>query len=109
MPWYLATDDSFMEELLRAGADEAKKAEVTGPSLEEVPPRTQSDVIELFGTVEVDSEHDYKTQRRRLRAIQAQVADGIAQEERGELVDGEEAVSRVKERAARKKRRASNA
>lgn len=41
----------------------------------------------------------------RLAAILARVEEGIAQAERGELGDGEEAVARVKKRAAAKRRR----
>ena len=43
----------------------------------------------------------------RLPAIRARVEEGIAQAERGELVDGEEAVARARKRAAAKRRRAS--
>ena len=39
-------------------------------------------------------------------ALRTQVQEGIKQAERGELVDGEEAVVRVKKRAAAKRRRA---
>ena len=41
----------------------------------------------------------------RLAAIRARVEEGIAQAERGELGDGEDAVARVKKRAAAKSRR----
>ena len=41
----------------------------------------------------------------RLAAIRARVEEGIAQAERGELGDGEEAVARVKKRATAKRRR----
>ena len=41
----------------------------------------------------------------RLAPIRARVEEGIAQAERGELGDGEEAVARVKKRAAAKRRR----
>jgi len=41
----------------------------------------------------------------RLAAIRARVEEGIAQAVRGELGDGEEAVARVRERAAAKRRR----
>ena len=43
----------------------------------------------------------------RLRAIRAQVKDGIAEAERGEFVDGEEIVARARKRAAAKRRDAS--
>lgn len=41
----------------------------------------------------------------RLAAIRARVEEGIAQAVRGELGDGKEAVARVRERAAAKRRR----
>ena len=41
----------------------------------------------------------------RLAAIRARVEEGIAQAEQDELGDGEEAVARVKKRAAAKRRR----
>lgn len=41
----------------------------------------------------------------RIATIRAQVEEGIAQAERGQLGDGEEAVARVKKRAAVKRRR----
>ena len=41
----------------------------------------------------------------RLTEIRAQVQAGIEQAERGELVDGEEAVARAKRRASAKRRR----
>ena len=41
----------------------------------------------------------------RVAAIRARAEEGIAQAERGELGDGEEAVARVKKRAAAKRRR----
>ena len=40
-----------------------------------------------------------------LTEVRAQVQAGIEQAERGELVDGEEAVARVKRRASAKRRR----
>ena len=42
----------------------------------------------------------------RLTEIRAQVQAGIEQAERGELVDGEDAVARAKKRASAKRRRA---
>ena len=51
----------------------------------------------------LEREDDFRDTR--LAAIRARVEEGIAQAERGELGDGEEAVARVKKRAAAKRRR----
>ena len=51
-------------------------------------------------------EQEDELRATRLVAAQAQVQGGIDQAERGELVDGEAAVGRVKERAAAKRRNA---
>ena len=51
----------------------------------------------------LEREDEFKDTR--LAAIRARVEEGIAQAERGELGDGEEAVARVKKRAVAKRRR----
>ena len=51
-------------------------------------------------------EREEKNRETRIAAIRAKVEEGIAQAERGELLDGEEAIARVKRRAAAKKRHA---
>ena len=51
-------------------------------------------------------EQEDELRETRLAAMRAQVQEGIEQAERGELVDGEEAVARVKKRAASKRRNA---
>ena len=51
-------------------------------------------------------EREEKNRETRIAAMRAKVEEGIAQAERGELLDGEEAVARVKRRAAAKKRHA---
>ena len=50
-------------------------------------------------------EREDEFRHTRLAAIRARVEEGIAQAERGELGDGEEAVARVKKRATAKRRR----
>ena len=50
-------------------------------------------------------EREDESRDARLAAIRARVEEGIAQAEQGELGDGEEAVARVKKRAAAKRRR----
>ena len=51
-------------------------------------------------------EQEDEVRETRLAAIRADVAAGIEQAERGDLVDGEEAVGRVRKRAATKRRAA---
>jgi len=51
-------------------------------------------------------EQEDELRETRLAAVRAEVQAGIDQAERGELVDGEEAMARVKKRAAAKKRSA---
>jgi antitoxin ParD1/3/4 len=51
-------------------------------------------------------EQEDELRETRLAAIRADVQAGIDQAERGELVDGEQAVSRVRKRAAAKRRSA---
>jgi antitoxin ParD1/3/4 len=51
-------------------------------------------------------EQEDELRETRLAAVRAEVQAGIDQAERGELVDGEEAMARVKKRAAAKKRNA---
>ncbi len=52
----------------------------------------------------LEQEDEYR--EAELGALLAKVREGIEQAERGELLDGEEAISRVKARAADKRRRA---
>lgn len=64
--------------------------------------RSATEVIRAgFRLLEQEDEH----RDTRLAAIRARVEEGIAQAERGELGDGEEAVARVRNRAAAKRRR----
>ena len=51
-------------------------------------------------------EQEDELRETRLAAVRAEVQAGIDQAERGEFVDGEEAMARVKKRAAAKKRSA---
>ena len=51
-------------------------------------------------------EQEDELRETRLAAVRAEVQAGIDQAERGELLDGEEAMARVKKRAAAKKRSA---
>lgn len=51
-------------------------------------------------------EQEDELRETRLAAMRAEIRAGIDQAERGELVDGEEAIGRVKKRAAAKRRSA---
>ena len=51
-------------------------------------------------------EQEDELRETRLAAMRSQVREGIEQAERGELLDGEEVVARVKKRAASKRRSA---
>ncbi len=51
-------------------------------------------------------EQEDEVRETRLAAIRAEMRAGIEQAERGELIDGEEAVGRVRKRAAAKRRAA---
>ena len=51
-------------------------------------------------------EQEDELRATRLEAVRAQVREGIDQAERGEFIDGELAVGRVKERAEMKRRNA---
>ena len=51
-------------------------------------------------------EQEDELRATRLEAVRAQVREGIGQAERGELVDGEVAVERARERAEAKRRNA---
>ena len=62
-------------------------------------------VTEVISTGFRFLERDEGFRDARLAAIRARIEEGIAQAERGELGDGEEAVARVKKRAAAKRRR----
>ena len=61
----LAIDDRLLDEALRVGGHDTKKATVTEALTEYIQHRKQARVVELFGTVDFDASHDYKRQRRR--------------------------------------------
>ena len=61
----LAIDDRLLDEALRVGGHDTKKATVTEALTEYIQHRKQARVVELFGTVDFDASYDYKRQRRR--------------------------------------------
>jgi len=61
----LAIDDRLLDEALKAGGLKTKRATVTEALVEYIQRRKQQQILDLFGTIEIDSKHDYKAQRRR--------------------------------------------
>lgn len=65
MPTNLALDDELLEEARRVGGHRTKKATVTEALREYILRRRQAGIVRLFGTVDIDSDHELKKQRRR--------------------------------------------
>lgn len=65
MPTNLAIDDALLEEAQKIGGHKTKKATVTEALEEYIRRRKQSQIVNLFGTVEFDPKYDYKKQRRK--------------------------------------------
>lgn len=65
MPTNLALDDELLEEARRVGGHRTKKATVTEALREYILRRRQEGIVRLFGTVDIDPDHDLKKQRRR--------------------------------------------
>lgn len=61
----LAIDDRLIDEARRIGKKSTKKAAVTEALEEYIQRRRQLQILELFGTMDVDPSFDYKKQRRR--------------------------------------------
>ncbi len=61
----LAIDDRLLTEALKVGGHRTKKATVTEALEEYIRRRRQARVVELFGTIEFDTDADLKAQRRR--------------------------------------------
>jgi hypothetical protein len=61
----LALDDELIEEVRRLGGHRTKRAAVTAALEEYVQKRQRESVIELFGTIDVDPDYDYKKQRKK--------------------------------------------
>lgn len=65
MPTNLAIDDELLEEALRLGGHRTKKATVNEALQEYIQRRKQLKILDLFGQIDYDPDHDYKAQRRR--------------------------------------------
>ncbi len=68
MPTNLAIDDRLIEEAQKLGRHRTKKAAVTAALDEYIQRRKQRDILALFGTIEYESNYDYKKERNRKRA-----------------------------------------
>jgi hypothetical protein len=67
MPTNLAIDDTLIEQAREIGGERTKKAVVTQALVEYINKRRQSQIIQLFGTIDFDG-HDAMRQRRLTRA-----------------------------------------
>ncbi len=63
MPTNLAIDDSLIEEAKSLGKHRTKKGAVTEALKEYIEKRQQSEILQLFGALDYDSDYDYKKQR----------------------------------------------
>lgn len=66
----LAIDDQLIESARSLGGQKTKKAVVTHALLEYIQKRQQAKVVELFGTVDYDADHDFKAGRVRKKSPQ---------------------------------------
>ena len=64
MPTNLAIDDKLIEEARLLGLHRTKKGVVTEALLEYIQRRKQVKIINLFGTIEYESDYNYKEQRK---------------------------------------------
>ena len=64
MPTNLAIDDKLIEEARLIGQHRTKKAVVTEALHEYIQRRKQIEIINLFGTIEYESDYNYKEQRK---------------------------------------------
>lgn len=61
----LAIDDRLLNEALKVGGHRTKKATVTEALEEYIRRRRQARIVELFGTIDFDTDAELKKQRRR--------------------------------------------
>jgi hypothetical protein len=61
----LAIDDKLLEEARIIGKHATKKAVVNEALAEYIQRRKQEEIINLFNTVEYETDYDYKSQRKR--------------------------------------------
>ncbi|MCF8053568.1 MAG: type II toxin-antitoxin system VapB family antitoxin, partial [Desulfobacterales bacterium] len=67
--WSMATnlniDDGLIRKAVELGGHNTKKAAVTQGLIEYIQQLEQQKILSLFGTIEYDSDYDYKRQRQR--------------------------------------------
>ncbi|MBI2908337.1 MAG: type II toxin-antitoxin system VapB family antitoxin [Chloroflexi bacterium] len=61
----LAIDDALVEQAKAVGKHRTKKAAVTEALEEYIRRRRQTEITELFGSIDYDESYDYKEQRRK--------------------------------------------
>lgn len=61
----LQIDDSLIQKAVKLGGHKTKKAAVTQALIEYIEQLEQGKIVSLFGTVEYESDYDYKKQRQR--------------------------------------------
>ena len=61
----LAIDDKLLEEACIIGKHATKKAVVNEALAEYIQRRKQSEIINLFNTLEYETDYDYKSQRKK--------------------------------------------
>jgi Arc/MetJ family transcription regulator len=61
----LAIDDQLLEQALQVGGYKTKRETVNEALREFIQRRRRLDLVKLFGTIDYDSDYDYKTRRRR--------------------------------------------
>ena len=61
----LQVDDRLIIKAVKLGRHKTKKAAVTEALIEYIEHLEQKKILLMFGTVDYDSEYDYKRQRRR--------------------------------------------
>ena len=65
MPTNLAIDDTLIMEAVQIGHHKTKKDAVTIALSEYIKRHKQQEIIMSFGSIEYDSDYDYKEQRKR--------------------------------------------
>ena len=63
----LALDDKLIDAARRAGKHKTKREAVTAALAEYVQRRKQLQILDAFGTLDLDPAYDYKAERRRRR------------------------------------------
>jgi hypothetical protein len=63
MPTNLAIDDKLLKAAKRIGKHKTKKAVVTEALIEYIHRREQLKIIKLFGSIDYETDYDYKRQR----------------------------------------------